>query len=106
MSTFKDTNSEQDDRCDDNDLIADAEPAMLELAAAGARALSIEAATNAVTGETGLDITSMNSPGTVIWTDPMSGETRYTKPSDRMYSTALMYAEFVIDRDGNRIEWQ
>lgn len=87
------------------ELLSEANGGVLELAATGAKALAIEAASNSVSGECGLDLLSMNKPGTVIWTDPKTGEERYTPPGDRMYSTAMMYAVFVIDKDGNRIEW-
>lgn len=81
------------------------DPKMLELAATGSKALAIEAADNAVSQNSSLDLLAMTMPGTVIWKDPRTGEERYTKPGERMYSTAMMYADFVIDKDGNKIKW-
>jgi hypothetical protein len=77
---------------------------ILEIAATGAKAVAIEASDNAVTGKSSVDLMAMNRPGTMIWTDPRSGEVRYTPPGDRMYSTATMYAEHYIDKDGNKKE--
>ncbi|WP_027859754.1 hypothetical protein [Marinobacterium jannaschii] len=85
----------------DNSLLRNADPSLLELAATGLTALNIEASENAVTGETGLDITTINRPGTTIWKDPKTGEERYTPPGDRMYSTALMFAVGQIGENGS-----
>ena len=52
-----------------------------------------------------LDVLSLARPGTLIWTDPMSGEERYTRSGETMYSTALMLATEVIDMDGQRVPW-
>lgn len=44
------------------------------------KALTIEAAKNKITGGCGLDLLKINKPGTLIWTDPATGEERYTAP--------------------------
>jgi hypothetical protein len=52
-----------------------------------------------------LDVLSLARPGTLIWTDPTSGEERYSRPGEPMYSTALMLATEVINMDGQRVPW-
>jgi hypothetical protein len=52
-----------------------------------------------------LDVLSLFRPGTLIWTDPVSGEERWSGPDSVMYSTALMLATEVINMDGCRVPW-
>lgn len=49
----------------------------------------------------GVDLSTLRRAGTLLWADPMTGETRYTAPGDKMYSIALMYATEVIGSDGS-----
>lgn len=52
-----------------------------------------------------LDIRSLSKPGTIVWTDPFSGEERYSRPGDRAYSTALFHATAIIGEDGRAQPW-
>jgi hypothetical protein len=49
-----------------------------------------------------VNVVALARPGTLVWVDPMTHEERYTAPGDRMYSTALMFAEEAIGADGLR----
>lgn len=57
-----------------------------------------------IKGDT-IDIVDMIRPGTIVWIDPLTKEEKYALPGTRMYSTALMYAEYVIDEHGQRQPW-
>lgn len=78
------------------------ESATLEITATGIAALTKEAIHNKLTGDSPINLMAMNKPGTIIWTDPSTGEERYTEPGSMMYSTALIFASHYIDADGNR----
>lgn len=77
----------------------------LEIAVTASKVLKKEQVENAINDESSFDLFAMNEPGTVIWTDPKTGEERHTKPGDKMYSTAMIFAKYVIDNYGNKIEW-
>ena len=53
----------------------------------------------------GINVLALSRPGTLIWTDPLSAEERYTAPGDSMYSTALMLATEYAGQDGTRSPW-
>lgn len=88
-----------------SELLSTSPAPLLGVASASCKALAFEASKNVINGTTGLDLLSFNRPGTLIWIDPRTGEERYTSPGDQMYSTALMYAESVIDKNGDRVDW-
>ncbi|WP_295441590.1 hypothetical protein [uncultured Thiodictyon sp.] len=69
------------------------------------QACALEGAKERTGQSRGLRLTAMTRPGTIIWTDPSTGEERYSAPGDPMYSTALMLATELIDPDGHRVPW-
>lgn len=77
------------------------EQQLIELVGVTAKVLAIDEAS----GNKQINIHAMRRPGTAVWVDHTTGERRYTEPGDPMYSTAIMFAESVVDRDGNLREY-
>lgn len=62
----------------------------------------LEACARGIAAGSDTTITDMVRPGTIVWTDPLTKEEKYATPGSRMYSTAVMYADYVIDEHGRR----
>ena len=77
---------------------------ILEIAATTIKVLAMEDARVKLLGDKSIDIKALKRPGTIVWTDPLTGETRYTPPGDKMYSTAIMYQDAYIDKDGAEVK--
>ena len=72
------------------------------LSSAEVALVALEACARGVASGDKMAIADMVRPGTIVWKDPLTKEERFSAPGSRMYSTALMYAEYVIDESGRR----